>query len=137
MAYVRTRAPRMSLVAGAVAHAAGVAATLVGIVFTSTAAFAVGTAVAGAGFGAAFSGSMRSLVPLAAPHERANLVSGFLVLSYAAFSIPAIAAGFFTSVYGLQATAIGYAAGVGAMALAALAAMRLQRANPITAQEQS
>jgi hypothetical protein len=133
MAYVRSRAPKPSLVAGAAALVVGVVATLAGIVFTSTPAFVIGTAVAGAGFGAAFSGSMRSLVPLAAPHERANLVSGFLVLSYAAFSIPAIAAGFFTTVFGLQATAIGYAAGVGAMAIAALAAMHRQPATPVLA----
>jgi len=132
MAYVRARSPQLSLAGGATALVAGVAATLAGIVFTSTAAFIVGTAVAGAGFGAAFSGSMRSLVPLAAPHERAELVSGFLVLSYAAFSLPAIAAGFCAGVFGLQATAIGYAVTVGAMVIAALAGMRTKPvAQPI------
>jgi MFS family permease len=124
MAYVRSRATNLSQMAGAVALVIGVAATLAGILLTSAAAFVVGTAVAGAGFGAAFSGSMRSLVPLAAPHERAQLVSGFLVLSYAAFSIPAIAAGYLTAIFGLQATAIGYASAVGAMAIGALAVLR-------------
>jgi hypothetical protein len=75
------------------------------------------------GFGAAFNGSIRSLVPLAAAHERAGLMSGFFVLSYLAFSLPAVAAGLFTGRFGLQTTTMGYGLALMAMAAAALLAM--------------
>ena len=38
------------------------------------------------------SGALRSIMPLALPHERAGLMSAFYVLSYLAFSLPAIPA---------------------------------------------
>ena len=50
----------------------------------------VGTVVAGTGFGAAFSGSMRTVMPQAEAHERAALLSAFYVEGYLSFSLPAI-----------------------------------------------
>jgi len=120
---VRQRAPRAALAAGAAALAIGVGVTLAGVQLQSTAAFFAGTVIAGLGFGAAFNGSIRSLVLLAAPHERAGLMSGFFVLSYLAFSLPAVAAGLFAGHFGLQTTAMGYALALMAMAAAALLAM--------------
>ena len=120
---VRHRTARWALAAGAAALAIGVGVTLAGVQLESTAAFFFGTLIAGLGFGAALSGSMRSLVPLAAPHERAGLMSSYFVLSYLAFSVPAIAAGLFAGRYGLQATALGYGLAVMVMAAAALLAM--------------
>ena len=120
---VRKRAPRSALVAGATALAIGVGVTLAGMQLHSTAAFFAGTVIAGLGFGAALTGSMRSLVPLAAPHERAGLMSSFFVLSYLAFSLPAIAAGLFAGYFGLQSTAVGYGFALVAMAGAALLAL--------------
>jgi MFS family permease len=120
---VRKRAPRSALVAGATALAIGVGVTLAGMQLHSTTAFFAGTVIAGLGFGAALSGSMGSLVPLAAPHERAGLMSSFFVLSYLAFSLPAIAAGLFAGYFGLQSTAVGYGFALVAMAGAALLAM--------------
>jgi len=121
--FVRKRAPRSALVAGATALAIGVGVTLTGMQLHSTTAFFAGTVIAGLGFGAALSGSMGSLVPLAAPHERAGLMSSFFVLSYLAFSLPAIAAGLFAGYFGLQSTAVGYGFALVAMAGAALLAM--------------
>jgi hypothetical protein len=87
----------------------------------------VGTLIAGAGFGSAFSGSLRSLVPLAQAHERAGLMSGFFVASYLAFSLPAIAAGLLTSEFGLQPTALGYGLAAALLALTALVPTRAAR----------
>jgi predicted MFS family arabinose efflux permease len=124
---VRQQAPRSALVAGAAALAIGVGVTLAGIQLHSTAAFFVGTVISGLGFGAAFNGSIRSLVPLAATHERAGLMSGFFVLSYLAFSLPAVAAGLFAGHVGLQTTTMGYGLALMAMAMAAAALLAMER----------
>ena len=118
--FVRERDARFALTIGAVGLAVGVAIALFGVEWHSAAAFFAGTAVAGLGFGSAFTGSLRSLVPLAEPHERAGLMSTFLVVSYLAFSVPALLAGLFVGLVGLQATAMGYCVALIAMALTAL-----------------
>jgi MFS family permease len=97
------------------------------MVLPSTTAFFTGTVIAGAGFGAAFIGSVRSLVPLATPHERAALMSGYFVVSYLAFSLPAIVAGVLVGRFGLHDTSIGFGLTLTAMAAAALLAMAAQR----------
>jgi hypothetical protein len=51
---------------------------------------------------------VRSLVPLALPHERAGLMSAFYVLSYLAFCLPSLLAGSLTRTFGLVATTDGY-----------------------------
>lgn len=127
IALVRSVAPRKATAAGAAGLAAGVLLTLAGIEWGWSSAALVGTLVAGAGFGAAFSGSLRSLVPLAQPHERAGLVAGFFVASYLAFSVPPIVAGLVTSKFGLEATAVGYGLAAAGLALIALLANRAGR----------
>jgi len=42
-------------------------------------------------------------MPLAATHERAGLFASFFVVSYLAFSVPAIAAGLLAGRFGLEA----------------------------------
>jgi len=116
---VRERDARAVLAGGSALLALGIAVALGGIELHSSLAFFGGTAVAGLGFGAAFNGSLRSLVPLAEPHERAGLMSTFLVVSYLAFALPSLAAGLAVGHYGLQAASAGY--GLAAMALALIA----------------
>jgi len=127
---VRARPPRAVLMGGTAALVIGVAVTLAGVQLHSTAAFFAGSAVAGLGFGAAFNGTMRSLVPLAEAHERAGLMSTFFVLSYLAFSLPAIAAGVMTGRIGLQAASVGYGLLLAALGVLALATM-VQRRRPV------
>ena len=69
----------------------GLAITLLGVHVRQAAFFFGGTVVAGMGFGGGFNAAVRTLVPAATPHERAGLMSSFFVLSYLAFSVPAIA----------------------------------------------
>jgi len=82
--------------------------------------FFIGTLVTGSGFGAGFLGALRSIMPLALPHERAGLMSAFYVLSYLAFSLPSLLAGNLTRVYGLIATTDGYGAVLMVLAIGAL-----------------
>jgi len=95
--------PRL-VMTGATALAVGLLITLSGVHTHNAGLFFIGTCVAGVGFGAAFQGSLRSVLPLAEAHERAGLMAAFYVLSYLAFSIPAIIAGTMAHIIGLQAS---------------------------------
>jgi hypothetical protein len=123
---VRQHTARSGIIAGAAGLAIGVTVALTGVHFHSTGAFFAGTGLAGLGFGAALSGSLRSLAPLAAPHERTGLISAFFVLSYLAFSVPAIIAGALIGRFGLQPIVVGYGSLLVVMATTSLFAMRLR-----------
>ena len=124
---MRNRPPRDVLELGALGLAVGLAITLGGVVSHSAWLLFSGTLIAGLGFGSGFNGSVRSLAPLAEPHERGALMSSFFAASYLAFAVPAIAAGLFAGHFGLKTTAIGYAAVLVALAGGALAEMRRSR----------
>ncbi|WP_242015302.1 MFS transporter [Pseudomonas nitroreducens] len=94
---------------GGLALIIGLLITLLGVDSGNLWLFFLGTAVAGLGFGGAFLGALRSVVPLAHAHERGALMASFYVLSYLAFSVPAILAGLAIQRYGLIATTNGYA----------------------------
>jgi hypothetical protein len=116
---LRQRPPALGLWMGAGFLALGVAVILIAINSGTLALFFVGAVIAGVGFGGGFLGALRMLMPLAHAHERAGLMSTFLVLSYLAFCVPALAAGFSARTFGLVATSNVY--GVAIMVLAALA----------------
>jgi hypothetical protein len=86
-----------------------------------------GTIVSGVGFGAVFSSTMRMVLPLAKPDERAGLLAAFYVEGYLSFSLPAVLTGFFAPMVGLTAAADAYGAAVIGMALLSLLAVRLSR----------
>ena len=72
------------------------------------------------GFGAGFQGAIRTVIPLAAPHERAGVLSIMYVVSYLAMGLPAVIAGFLVvHAGGVLTTAREY--GVAVMVLAAVA----------------
>ncbi|WP_155122406.1 hypothetical protein [Burkholderia ubonensis] len=73
-----------------------------------TAILLVGSVIAGIGFGAGFLGAVRSVMPLAQPHERAGLMAAFYVESYLANSLPAMLAGYMTPRLGLLKVANVY-----------------------------
>ena len=105
----RLAAPRPAIV-GMASIAAGLVLLLASLATRSLALFFVGTAVAGVGFGGAFSALVQTLAPLAQPHERGELFAAIFVVSYLAFSLPAMLAGFLVAPLGLLATVQGYAA---------------------------
>jgi len=125
---VRERAPRPVLLGGAALLPLGVAVTLAGVHAHAALPFFGGTIVAGVGFGAIFNGAVRSLVPLAEAHERAGLMSTFFVLSYLAFSVPAILAGLMAGRVGLQAASVGYGVLLVALGCTALTMMARNKA---------
>ncbi len=112
------------LVISAITLSTGNALTLVGVEAGTVVLAAAGTLVAGIGFGAAALASFGTLARLAAPGERSELFAVALVIAYLAFSLPAIAAGFATTSFGLHATAVVYSVGVVALGLVALAVRR-------------
>jgi hypothetical protein len=89
----RRRTAQGTVLFGTIALAGGVAVTLHAVAATSVVELFLGTAIAGAGFGASFHGSIRSVITLAAPHERAGVLSVLYVVCYLAMGVPAVLAG--------------------------------------------
>lgn len=113
--------PHRTMQGGATLIGLGMAGALTSVEVGSVPGFFASTVVAGLGFGGGFQGSIRTVVPLAHPHERAGLLSALYVVSYLAFGLPAIAAGVVVEHLGLLTTARGYAAVVIVLALVAFA----------------
>ncbi len=112
---------------GASLLAVGVALILAAVHSASLPLFFMATLIAGGGFGAGFLGALRSVVPLALPHERAGLMSAFYVLSYLAFCLPSLLAGNLIRRFGLIATTDGYGVVLIVLSLGALAGLLIQR----------
>jgi MFS family permease len=99
---------RTAMLAGCLFLLVGMAATFIAIATTTTAAFFVGTTIAGVGFGLAFLGAFRRTTALAQPDESAGLLAAIFIVAYLALSIPALIAGVATTKYGLHPTALVY-----------------------------
>ena len=112
-----------AMLVGSLALLAGAVLTLAAVQTTSAAAFLAGVAVAGAGFGTATLGALRSVSAWAAPGQRASLIAAIFIVSYAAFSVPVVAAGMAVTHAGLHRTALVYCAVI--VVLAAMAASGL------------
>jgi MFS family permease len=109
----------------------GVALILMAVHSASLTLFFIGTLVAGCGFGAGFLGALRSVVPLALPHERAGLMSAYYVLSYLAFCLPSLLAGNLTRTFGLVVTTDGYGAVLIILSAGALLALMRQQSMKV------
>ncbi len=122
--------PRMLLVAS-VLLALGTAGTLAAVDVGSAIPAAIGTVVAGVGFGAAGLGAFGTMAALARPSERGAVFSMVYVVSYLAFSLPAAVAGVTAGVVGLRPTALVYGGVVVALSgLALVARLRLRSRAP-------
>jgi hypothetical protein len=120
-----------AMLAGCATLLAGAVVTLAAIETTSAAAFLAGTAVAGAGFGTAMLGAFRTVSALAAPGQRASLIAAYFIASYAAFSIPVVAAGMAITHVGLHRTALTYCAVIAVLAAVAAGSLILRaRSRP-------
>ncbi|MDB5979736.1 MAG: transporter [Pseudomonas sp.] len=136
MLNLRKRAPALALFVGASFLSAGVAVILVAVNTGWLWLFFLGTLIAGCGFGSSFLGCLRLLMPLAHAHERAGLMSTFLIFSYLAFCVPALVAGLSAHDFGLIATTNVYGAVVILLALLALFGLLIQRAASTRAVQQ-
>jgi len=112
---------------GIIALATGVAITLAGVHAQLVWLMLAGTIVSGTGFGATFSGTMRTILPLAKIHERAGLLSAFYVEGYLSFSLPAVLTGFVAPIVGLTVAANVYGVAVIVMALVSMLAIVFSR----------
>jgi MFS family permease len=131
---LRRTSARVVMAVGSVTLAAGVAVTVVAVNAGWTAVFFAGSAIAGVGFGSGFQGGIRTVVPLAAPHQRAGVVSLLYVVSYLGLGVPAVLAGFgVVHGGGLINTTRYYGAAV--IALAVLALVSLAKNRPASAPE--
>ena len=97
---LQDREPRDLMTFGAAMLAAGVGVTVWSLPHHSLATFFAGTSIAGIGFGTGFQGAVRSIVPFAAPHERAGVLSIVFIVSYLSMGVPAIAAGVLVARHG-------------------------------------
>ena len=131
--YLLRRAPaRTVMLAGIAALIAGVAITLVALGTGSAWLFFTGTAVSGIGFGSGFQGGVRTVVPVAAPHERAGVLSLLFTVSYLGLGVPAVAAGFLaTRGAGLTGAARDYGAALLVLAVLALAGLARTRRHAV------
>ena len=104
----------------------GTAAGLLGVEANSLALAAIGTAVAGVGFGGAALAGFGTLTRIAEPAERGELFAVAYLISYLAYSIPAVAAGIATTHVGLHETSVVYSAAVIVFCALALLAQRMR-----------
>jgi predicted MFS family arabinose efflux permease len=126
---LRGAAGRTVMLTGILALIAGVSVTMLALGIASTPLFFVGSAISGVGFGAGFQGSIRIVVPQAAAHERAGVLSLLYIASYLGLGVPAVAAGFLI-VHGLGLTDTALYYGGAVILLAGLALPGLLRARP-------
>jgi Major Facilitator Superfamily len=124
------REPRAMMTFGASMLAAGVGVAVWSLPHHAIAVFFAGTSIAGIGFGASFQGAVRSIVPFAAPHERAGVLSVVFVVSYLSLGVPAIAAGALVARHGnILGTGKEFGVAVMTLALAAVLAAGLRMAG--------
>jgi len=110
---------------GSAILAVGAGVFLLAVGLSSMALFVVASIVSGSGFGPGFLGSLRAVSQLAEPDERAALLSAVYVVSYLAFSVPAVVAGFAITHVGLRDTSFGYGGFVALIAVATLVTERV------------
>jgi MFS family permease len=125
--FMRSVPANRMVLGGTPALALGVAITLTGVQTQFVTLMLLGTIVSGLGFGAAFSGTIRTVIPLAKADQRAGLLSAFYVEGYLAFSLPAVLARVFAPVVGLPVAADIYGAVVILLTVASLLAVSLSR----------
>ncbi len=110
----------------------GILTVIAGMHAADVSILVLGTLTAGAGFGATFLGTVRSIMPLAKPDERAGLLSAFYIQSYLAFSVPAILAGFLSKTLGFVEAADIYAAAILLLVGWGVLALRTGRGKPLS-----
>jgi predicted MFS family arabinose efflux permease len=110
--------PQRLVFIGGLVIVVGIVLFIASITATSLPLLWIGAVVGGAGLGGAFTGTIRSLVPLVEANERAGLFSAIYLASYLTFGIPVIVAGLFLSTTGVTAIALSFG-GVTVVAAAA------------------
>lgn len=124
------------MLTGSGALALGSALTAVALGLRDVPIFYASIAVAGLGFGVAFSGALHALIGLSDAGARATLVATVYVIAYLSFSVPAVVAGFVSISVGLLTTSTIFSAVVAGLSLISFAAIR-RTTSPKSARAQS
>lgn len=99
---------RRAMTIGIWASIAGAVGIIAGVLVGSLPLMIVGQAIAGVGFGAAFTATLRLVLPLAEPQRRAGVVAAIYVVSYVAFGLPIVVEGQLVAVVGEIPAVVGY-----------------------------
>jgi MFS family permease len=125
--------PRRSAQLGGAEIIVGAALVMAAIAGSVLPLLLLGALIGGVGWGSSYSGSLRTLSPLAEPDQRAGLFAALFTVAYLAFGVPVIIAGQLIPRAGLLATAIGYCGAIALFATAGLVAQSVvarRRASP-------
>ena len=106
--FVGRISPRASAQLGGAGIIVGGAMVMVAIAARVLPLLVLGGLIGGVGWGSSYSGTLRTLSPLAEPDERAGLFAALFTVAYLAFGVPVIIAGQLIARDGLSSTAIGY-----------------------------
>jgi predicted MFS family arabinose efflux permease len=127
LSFARVRT-RTAMTIGIYASIVGSVGIVGGASAGSLATMFAGQAVAGLGFGAAFTAALGLIIPLVAADQRAGVVAGIYVVSYAGLGVPVVLAGQLTDILGVVPTVGWYSSVVVLLTLFSLAAQhRLKR----------
>lgn len=126
---VRKLSTFATLLSGELALMLGLLIILLGANLGHAALLLGGSIIAGFGFGASFLGAVRSVLPLAQPHERAGLMGVFYIESYLANSLPTIAIGYLAQRTGLLVAVNVYGLVIAVLAGSAIALLCIQARN--------
>jgi predicted MFS family arabinose efflux permease len=121
-------APWRAATLGSIALATGLLMIVLAASTDSSAVYLAGAIIGGAGFGVAFLGALRALSAAIPPAHRAEVMSAFYVVAYAALSLPAILAGVVVTPLGLEPTFEIFGSVVAALSL--LCAAEAWRTRP-------
>jgi pimeloyl-ACP methyl ester carboxylesterase/MFS family permease len=106
--------------------AAGVPVTTAATVMNALPLYVAGSAVAGFGFGAAFRFAVNAVGEAAPAAQRGQVFATMYIVSYLAFSVPALAAGLAVERFGLKPTAVTYGGLEVALVLSAMATANIR-----------
>lgn len=129
---LREKSTAMIMKFGIPSMTLGILTVVAGMHAAEVSILGLGTLIAGAGFGATFLGTVRSIMPLAKPDERAGLLSAFYIQSYLAFSLPAILAGFLSKALGFAEAADIYAAAILLLVAWGVLALRAEQEKSVS-----
>ncbi|WP_353649253.1 hypothetical protein ABLG96_21040 [Nakamurella sp. A5-74] len=108
----------------------GVAMTITATVTAALPIYMAGSVVAGVGFGATFRSTIGSLAEASPEGQRGRVFATMYVVSYIAFSVPALDAGLAVSRFGLTTTTVCYGIGEIALIVVAMVASHDRKPTP-------